>query len=132
MDFGLTPEQEALRQEVCAFIAEHVTPEVVAEMEGHNEGLLGVTLGTETIAQMLGPYAQLLNGSPRAIEKGIFEKPLVTLAKDRQSEVVFHNVRVPGTSLVGELNRGAPIIERLLDHPGRVVLGQPLPGVAQA
>ena len=72
MDFGLTPEQEALRQEVCAFIAEHVTPEVVAEMEGHNEGLLGVTLGTETIAQMLGPYAQLLNGSPRAIEKGIF------------------------------------------------------------
>src|SRR3989338_8239726 len=99
MDFGFTPEQEALRQEVCAFIAEHVTPEVVAEMEGHNEGLLGVTLGTETIAQMLGPYAQLLNGSPRAIEKGIFEKPLVTLAKDRQSEVVFHNVRVPGTSL---------------------------------
>ena len=63
---------------------------------------------------------------------GIFEKPLVTLAKDRQSEVVFHNVRVPGTSLVGELNRGAPIIERLLDHPGRVVLGRPLPGVAQA
>lgn len=43
MDFGFTPEQEALRQEVRAFIAEHVTPEVVAESEGHNEGLLGVT-----------------------------------------------------------------------------------------
>ena len=43
MDFGFTPEQEALRQEVRAFIAEQVTPAVVAEMEGHNEGLLGVT-----------------------------------------------------------------------------------------
>lgn len=43
MDFGFTPEQNALRQEVRAFITEHVTPEVVAEMEGHNEGLLGVT-----------------------------------------------------------------------------------------
>ncbi len=46
MDFGFTPEQEALRREVRAFIAEHVAPEVVAEMEGHNEGLLGVTRGT--------------------------------------------------------------------------------------
>ena len=46
MDFGYTPEQEALRREVRAFIAEHITPEVMAEMEGHNEGLLGVSLGT--------------------------------------------------------------------------------------
>ena len=46
MDFGYTPAQEALRREVRAFIAEHVTPEVKAEMEGHNEGLLGVTPGT--------------------------------------------------------------------------------------
>ena len=30
MDFGYTPEQEALRREVRAFIAEHVTPEVNA------------------------------------------------------------------------------------------------------
>lgn len=46
MDFGFTPEQEALRREVRAFIAEHITPQVTAEMEGHNEGLLGVTRGT--------------------------------------------------------------------------------------
>lgn len=38
MDFGYTPEQEALRREVRAFIAEHLTPEVIAEMEGLNEG----------------------------------------------------------------------------------------------
>ncbi len=38
MDFGYTPEQEALRSEVRAFIAEHLTPEVVEEMEGLSEG----------------------------------------------------------------------------------------------
>jgi len=38
MDFAFTPEQEALRQEVRAFIAKEMTPEVLAEMEAHNEG----------------------------------------------------------------------------------------------
>jgi alkylation response protein AidB-like acyl-CoA dehydrogenase len=38
MDFGYTAEQEALRQEVSAFIAEHLTPEVLEEMEGLSEG----------------------------------------------------------------------------------------------
>ena len=36
MDFGYTPEQEALRLEVRRFISEHVTPEVIEEVEyGH-------------------------------------------------------------------------------------------------
>jgi alkylation response protein AidB-like acyl-CoA dehydrogenase len=43
MHFGFTPEQEALRREVCQFIAEHVTPEVIAEMEGREEGGFGVS-----------------------------------------------------------------------------------------
>ena len=39
MDFGYTPEQEALRDEVRAFIAEHVTDEVRTEVEdGGGEG----------------------------------------------------------------------------------------------
>ena len=42
MDFGYTPEQEALRQEVRQFIAENVTPEVIAELEGEEEGSRGV------------------------------------------------------------------------------------------
>lgn len=46
MNFGYSAEQEALRREVRAFIKEHVTPEVTAEMEGHNEGLLGVMRAT--------------------------------------------------------------------------------------
>jgi alkylation response protein AidB-like acyl-CoA dehydrogenase len=32
---------------------------------------------TEAITQMLGPYGQLLNGSPRALEKGIFAHNLL-------------------------------------------------------
>jgi alkylation response protein AidB-like acyl-CoA dehydrogenase len=33
MDFAYTPEQEALREEVRQFIAEYVTPEILAELE---------------------------------------------------------------------------------------------------
>ena len=40
MDFGYTPEQEALRREVRAFIAEHVTDEVLAE-RGSSESNTG-------------------------------------------------------------------------------------------
>jgi alkylation response protein AidB-like acyl-CoA dehydrogenase len=47
---------------------------------------------------------------------GISQIPLVTLAKDKQSEVTFTNVRVPKANLVGELNQGGPIIERMLDR----------------
>ncbi len=38
MDFGYTPEQEALRRDVRRFIAENLTPEVRADLERHNEG----------------------------------------------------------------------------------------------
>ena len=44
MDFGFTPEQLALREEVRRFIAEHVTPEVMAELEGKEEGERGPRL----------------------------------------------------------------------------------------
>ena len=38
MDFAFTPEQEALRREVRAFLEKEMTPEVHAEMEAHHEG----------------------------------------------------------------------------------------------
>ena len=38
MDFGYTPEQEALRQEVIDWIGENVTAEVVEEMKGGEDG----------------------------------------------------------------------------------------------
>jgi alkylation response protein AidB-like acyl-CoA dehydrogenase len=38
MDFGFTPEQESLKLAVRQFIAENVTPQVVAELESAEEG----------------------------------------------------------------------------------------------
>ncbi|PKB72940.1 MAG: hypothetical protein BZY75_04540 [SAR202 cluster bacterium Io17-Chloro-G7] len=38
MDFGLTAEQESLRDEVAQFIRENVTPEVMSELESSLEG----------------------------------------------------------------------------------------------
>lgn len=46
---------------------------------------------------------------------GITDTPLLTLAKDKQSDVAFHEVRVPRSRLIGGLNQGAPILEELLD-----------------
>jgi alkylation response protein AidB-like acyl-CoA dehydrogenase len=55
---------------------------------------------------------------------GITETPLVTLAKDRQSEVVFRGVRVPRRNLVGKLHEGWPIVERMLDRATALLCAQ--------
>ena len=47
MDFGYSPEQEALRRDVRAFIAEHMTDAVRDEMDGLSEGF-GVSPGRHT------------------------------------------------------------------------------------
>lgn len=44
MDFGFTPEQTALRDEVRRFIEENVTKEVLEELEGKEEGERGPRL----------------------------------------------------------------------------------------
>lgn len=46
---------------------------------------------------------------------GLAEVPLTVIAKDKQSEVRFDNVRVPKGNLVGPLDRGAPIAARMVD-----------------
>ncbi len=48
--------------------------------------------------------------------RGISERPLVTLAKDKVSEVTFADVLVPKSSLVGRLHEGAPAAQRLLEE----------------
>ena len=48
--------------------------------------------------------------------EGISEVPLTTLAKDKQSQVAFNNVRVPKANLVGELDQGWPIVEAMIDR----------------
>jgi alkylation response protein AidB-like acyl-CoA dehydrogenase len=57
---------------------------------------------------------------------GISHAPLLTLAKDRQSDVTFSNVRVPRANLVGALNQGAPIIENLIDQATVLLCAQML------
>ena len=47
---------------------------------------------------------------------GLSYTPYVTLAKDKQGEVDFSNVRVPKANLIGELNQGWPIAEAMLDR----------------
>jgi alkylation response protein AidB-like acyl-CoA dehydrogenase len=46
---------------------------------------------------------------------GITHTPLVTTAKDKQSEVVFSDVRVSAANSIGPLHEAGPIIERMLD-----------------
>ena len=50
-------------------------------------------------------------GSP-----GLSNIPLTTLAKDKQSKVVFDGVRVPAANLVGALNEGWPIADSMLER----------------
>jgi alkylation response protein AidB-like acyl-CoA dehydrogenase len=45
MQFGYTPEQEALRREVLAFIAQHVTPEVMQEKSAQDDFQRGPEAG---------------------------------------------------------------------------------------
>ncbi len=57
---------------------------------------------------------------------GISHRDLVTLAKDKQSEVTFRDVHVPRARLVGGLNEGAPIAEGLIDVATALLCAQML------
>jgi alkylation response protein AidB-like acyl-CoA dehydrogenase len=57
---------------------------------------------------------------------GLSHVPLVTIAKDKQSEVVFDNVRVPRANLIGELGQGGAIVERMLDRATAFLCAQML------
>jgi len=57
---------------------------------------------------------------------GLSHVPLVTLAKDKQSEVTFSNVRVPKGNMIGGLHQGAPIAERMLERATALLCAQML------
>ncbi len=57
---------------------------------------------------------------------GISGTPLVTLAKDKQSEVVFRDVRVPRANLIGPPDQGGPTIERMLERATALLCAQML------
>ena len=61
---------------------------------------------------------------------GVSHGPLVTLAKDQQSKVTFDRVRVPRSSMVGELDEGWPVAEGMLDR-GTALLCAQMVGAAR-
>lgn len=46
--------------------------------------------------------------------QGISQTLLKTIASDRQSEVIFQNVAVPATAVLGQVDQGWPIVERAI------------------
>jgi alkylation response protein AidB-like acyl-CoA dehydrogenase len=108
------------------FVPESVHAEAVAEGDGF------VISGTKRFVENVeaaGMCLVLCRTSPASAENeglslflvdtrspGISTTPLVTIARDKQSNVTFERVRVPAGNLVGRLNEGwavaRPMIER--------------------
>jgi alkylation response protein AidB-like acyl-CoA dehydrogenase len=61
---------------------------------------------------------------------GLGSTPLVTLAKDRQAEVTFKDVRVPAANVIGKVGAGWPIVQGMLDC-GTVLLCAQMVGAAR-
>ncbi len=61
---------------------------------------------------------------------GISHTVLITLAKDKQSEVVFKGVKVPKANVIGAVGEGWPIVERMLDR-GTALLCAQMVGAAR-
>ncbi len=61
-----------------------------------------------------------------ARSNGISHTPLITLAKDRQCEVVFKDVRVPAANVIGTAGEAWPIVERMLDRGTALLCAQML------
>lgn len=83
MDFGYTPENEAFRQEVRQFLAEHVTPALRAELDkGRREGLgpltreLFLKLGRQGWIGMSWPQEHGGQGRD-PVDQYIFEEEIV-------------------------------------------------------
>ena len=62
---------------------------------------------------------------------GITCTMLKTIASDRQCEVQFKNVRVPGKDLLGPLNRGWPIVTKVLEQAAVADCAQMVGGAQQ-
>lgn len=61
---------------------------------------------------------------------GITETPLVTLARDKQSDVAFKGVRVSKADVIGRVGEAWPIVERMLDR-GTALLCAQMVGAAR-
>ena len=55
---------------------------------------------------------------------GITNIPLTTLAKDKQSQVIFENVSVPKANLIGQVNQGWPIAVAMIERATLLLCAQ--------
>ena len=55
---------------------------------------------------------------------GITNIPLTTLAKDKQSQVIFENVSVPKANLIGQVDQGWPIAVAMIDRATLLLCAQ--------
>jgi alkylation response protein AidB-like acyl-CoA dehydrogenase len=55
---------------------------------------------------------------------GITNIPLTTLAKDKQSQVIFENVSVPKANLIGQVDKGWPIAVAMIDRATLLLCAQ--------
>jgi alkylation response protein AidB-like acyl-CoA dehydrogenase len=107
MDFGYSADQEALRSEVRAFIREHVTPEVVAEMEGHNEGLVGVMRATAKGPKLRALFDKIYERGWLGIS---YPKEYGGQGGDRLSQYIVEEEFARANIAVGLGGTGAPAI----------------------
>ena len=56
---------------------------------------------------------------------------LKTIAGDKQCEVIFDNVKVPSKSILGSLNKGWPVIEKVMEKAAVARCAQMLGGMRQ-
>jgi alkylation response protein AidB-like acyl-CoA dehydrogenase len=57
---------------------------------------------------------------------GLSQVPLISLAKDKMSEVTFKDVRVPKGNMIGALNQGWPLAELMLEQGTALLCAQML------
>jgi len=55
---------------------------------------------------------------------GITDIPLTSLAKDKQSQVIFENVSVPKANLIGQVDQGWPIVAAMIERATLLLCAQ--------
>lgn len=55
---------------------------------------------------------------------GISNVPLTAIARDKQSQVIFDNVSVPKSNLIGQVNQGWPVVETMIDRATLLLCAQ--------
>jgi alkylation response protein AidB-like acyl-CoA dehydrogenase len=55
---------------------------------------------------------------------GITNIPLTTLAKDKQSQIIFENVSVPKANLIGQVDQAWPIVVAMIDRATLLLCAQ--------